>query len=62
MDATAATAITNADYASRISTAVARKAMDSAKQQGDAAVALLQSAVKNAPQPAVVDGRLDVTA
>lgn len=41
-------ALSGLDTATKISTAVARKTLDAQKQQGDAVVALLQSAVENA--------------
>lgn len=44
MSATAA--IENVDLSSNVSVAVARKALDTQQQQGDAAVSLLQQAVE----------------
>lgn len=44
-----ATSMTQMDTQNRISTAVARKTLDSQKQQGDAAVALIQAAMAVAP-------------
>lgn len=70
-------AITQASYQSQISYAVAAKAMSAVRQQGDAAIALLQSAVEvqarvgsvgeaaaavSAGQAVDETGRLDVTA
>jgi hypothetical protein len=52
-----------ATLASEISTRVAVKTQDVAKQQGEAAVALIQSAMQNVPDPSGNRGtKLDVTA
>lgn len=44
MDAAAASSISQAQVQSEVAFAVARKSLDAAKAQGDAAIALLQSA------------------
>lgn len=72
-DAAAASAIAQSELSSRISVAVAKKANDAAKDQGEAVVALLEGAVdlarasargavSPAPSPGETGGRLDVAA
>lgn len=60
IDAAAATQITDSTFANAVSTKVAKKAMDIAKAQGEAAVSLIRSAAET--QVSVEPGRLDVTA
>jgi hypothetical protein len=64
MDAALASQITNANLGNQISTRVAKKALDVAKEQGDAAVQLIKAAAKNARSGGDngLGGRLDVSA
>ncbi|HYF16212.1 MAG TPA: hypothetical protein VD971_14195 [Phycisphaerales bacterium] len=64
MDAAAVSSVKNLELGSRIAVAVAKKSMNAQKQQAQAALSLLEGAVKFAEQAASAsaDGRLDVTA
>ena len=57
-----AAAIKQMDVQSQVSIAVARKAMDTQKQQGDAAIALLQAAAETAQGGNEFGGRMDLKA
>jgi len=57
-----AAAIKQVDVQSQVSIAVARKAMDTQKQQGDAAIALLQAAAETAQSTNAYGGRMDLKA
>ncbi len=52
--------VSGVNLSSQVSVAVAKKAMDSAKDQGMAMVELIKQAMQD--QPPVKDGRLDVYA
>jgi hypothetical protein len=63
--ASLATSVKQLEVSNNISIAVARKAMDAQKQQGDAAIQLLEAAAKTAPggaNPDGLGGRVDVAA
>ncbi len=61
IDPTVSAALSQTKLDSAISTAVAKKSLDVAKEQGQAAVAMIQSAAKTAPGSSS-GGGLDVTA
>ena len=61
--ATLATGIKQAELSNNISIAVARKAQDAQKQEGEAAIQLLEQAAQTAPgraSPVGLGGRVDV--
>ena len=63
--ASLATGIKQAELSNNISIAVARKAMDAQKQEGQAAIQLLEAAVQTGPTGASPDGlgrQVDVAA
>ncbi len=62
--ATLATGIKQAELSNNISIAVAVKANNAAKQQGEAAIQLLESAAQNAPgaSPDGIGRQIDVAA
>lgn len=66
MDVAATSAIAQADTRSRISIAVAKKALDAQRSEGDAAVALLKAAAQassgSGSAPSDASRRLDVVA
>ena len=62
--ATYATGIKQAETSNQISIAVARKAIDAQKQEGEAAIQLLEAAAKTAPgaSPDGLGAQVDVAA
>ncbi len=54
------TSAQSADLSNQVSIAMARKAMDSEKEQGDAMVDLIRQAAQTQPRP--VDGHIDLYA
>ena len=57
-----AVSIKQMDVQSQVSVAVAKKAMDTQKQQGDAAIALIQAAAETAQSGNEFGGSVDVRA
>jgi hypothetical protein len=62
--ASLATSLKQADVSNQISVAVARKTLDAQKQEGDAAIQLLEAAKQSAPgaSPDGIGARVDVAA